>query len=449
MKTDDPARAEIALADGNVLHVGGGTRLNSPRCTHSRDPTTRSRPSSSRRVPSSCPPSAPRTRARSPASTPSDASVYANAGARVRVNADLRRGTVGRRAGRFRRGQDAAGSYTVRAGNYLLAQGDSEPEIARGSFSRDRFDLWAADRLEADLRLAAQRVEPVRRRRLLGRRAVARRLRRLGLQLHVLDQRLAARRCRSAGRPTRTAAGTTPTSACPGGPGIPGAGTPTTTATGSSTPAGTAGAGPPATSTRRPGSTGGTPARTSAGARRAGTAATRPGGTATTRTGLSPRLGGLRDQRPVQHTRTSTCAAGTSRACPTSADPRAGSTVTPGTRVVDRLGSDFSVSSRPIVLADRGRGGVQDGLSEPHPRSASRHRAHLGTRDSQRLAPVLARQSTLAATTPWTPCATARSSRSADGCRAPARETWLPAERRSSSADPGPCASTGEPREGP
>ena len=37
----------------------------------------------------------------------------------------------------------------MRAGNYLLVQGDQEPEIARGSFSRDRFDLWAADRLEA------------------------------------------------------------------------------------------------------------------------------------------------------------------------------------------------------------------------------------------------------------------------------------------------------------
>ena len=66
----------------------------------------------------------------------------------MRVNADARRGTaVVVRAGSVEV-RTRSGSYTVRAGNYLLAQGDEEPEIARGSFSRDRFDLWASDRLE-------------------------------------------------------------------------------------------------------------------------------------------------------------------------------------------------------------------------------------------------------------------------------------------------------------
>ena len=40
-----------------------------------------------------------------------------------------------------------------------MVQGDEEPEIARGAFSRDRFDLWAADRLETldDTRSASAR----------------------------------------------------------------------------------------------------------------------------------------------------------------------------------------------------------------------------------------------------------------------------------------------------
>jgi hypothetical protein len=68
--------------------------------------------------------------------------------------------------------------------------------------------------------------------------------------------------------------------------------------------------------------------------------------------------------------------------------------VTPGTRVVDRLGSDFSVSSRPIVLANRGRGGVQEGLRN-YIREEPRVIERTSGRDSQRLAPVLGRQTTL------------------------------------------------------
>ena len=76
-----------------------------------------------------------------------DLTVWANAGSRVRVNADPRHGSaVVVRAGSVEV-KSPTGSYTVRAGNYLLAHGQEEPEIARGSFSRDRFDIWAADRL--------------------------------------------------------------------------------------------------------------------------------------------------------------------------------------------------------------------------------------------------------------------------------------------------------------
>ncbi|MFY9549513.1 MAG: FecR family protein, partial [Thermoanaerobaculia bacterium] len=147
VRTAEPARAEIALADGNVLHVGGGTRIRFESLTGQQgsddqvSEVTLSEGSVILSVVGSSEGSVPRI-------DTDDAAVYANSGARVRVNADPRRGTsVVVRAGSVEV-RTRSGSYTVRAGNYLIAQGDQEPEIARGSFSRDRFDLWAQDRLE-------------------------------------------------------------------------------------------------------------------------------------------------------------------------------------------------------------------------------------------------------------------------------------------------------------
>jgi hypothetical protein len=77
-----------------------------------------------------------------------DATVYLSAGSRVRVNADPRRGTVvvvRTGSAEVRTRND---SYTVEAGSYLMVEGDEPAEIARGVFSRDRFDLWAGDELE-------------------------------------------------------------------------------------------------------------------------------------------------------------------------------------------------------------------------------------------------------------------------------------------------------------
>src|SRR5262245_58414723 len=149
MKTEDPARAEVALADGNVLHVGGGTRirfvsLSDQEGSEGEDVSAVDLSDGSVILSAvgSDENSAPRI-------DTADATVYANSGARVRVNADVRRGTsVVVRAGSVEV-KTRSGSYTVRAGNYLLIEGDQEPEIARGDFSRDRFDLWASDRLEA------------------------------------------------------------------------------------------------------------------------------------------------------------------------------------------------------------------------------------------------------------------------------------------------------------
>ncbi len=148
VRTDDPGRAEIALADGNVLHVGGGTAVQFVSLYGQQGSDDEVSALSLKEgsvllsVIGSDEKAVPRIDTQ-------DVAVYTNPGARVRVNADPRRGTaVVVRAGSVEV-RTQAGSYTVRAGNYLLAHGEEEPEIARGSFSRDRFDSWAADRLQA------------------------------------------------------------------------------------------------------------------------------------------------------------------------------------------------------------------------------------------------------------------------------------------------------------
>ena len=131
VRTDDPGRAEIALADGNVLHVDDDV------------------PGSSQKEGAILLSVVGNDEKAVPRVDTEDVTVYTNPGARVRVNADPRRGSsVVVRAGSVEV-RAPSGSYTVRAGNYLLAHGEEEPEIARGSFSRDRFDSWAADRLQA------------------------------------------------------------------------------------------------------------------------------------------------------------------------------------------------------------------------------------------------------------------------------------------------------------
>ena len=148
LRTDDPGRAEVALADGNVLHVGGGTSVQfvSLSSEQGTDDTVSAISLKEGSVILSVLASDDKT---VPRIDTEDLTVYGNAGSRVRVNADARRGSaVIVRAGSVEV-KTPAGSYTVRAGNYLLSQGQEEPEIARGSFSRDRFDSWAADRLSS------------------------------------------------------------------------------------------------------------------------------------------------------------------------------------------------------------------------------------------------------------------------------------------------------------
>ena len=143
----DAGRAEVGLADGNLLFVGGGARarfssLNDQQGENAEFSAIDLRDGSV--VLAATGPdqgSVPRI-------DTEDATVYLSSGARVRVNADPRRGTVVVVRAGSAEVRTRADSYTVEAGQYLIVQGDETPEISRGVFSRDRFDLWCADRLE-------------------------------------------------------------------------------------------------------------------------------------------------------------------------------------------------------------------------------------------------------------------------------------------------------------
>lgn len=141
-------RAEIALADGNVLLAGGGTRarfesLKDQQGEEDQFSVINLEEGSLVLF------AGGDTADRVPRIDTEDATVYVSRGGRVRVNFDPRRGTsVIERSGAAEI-RARAGTFRLRAGEFLQVRGEEEPEIDRGSFSRDRFDIWAADRLEA------------------------------------------------------------------------------------------------------------------------------------------------------------------------------------------------------------------------------------------------------------------------------------------------------------
>ncbi len=147
IRVSDGGRAEIALADGNLLHVGGGTRARF--VSLSAQQGEKEEVSAIDLEEGSVILAAVGTDEDAlPRIDTEDATVYLEPGARVRVNADRRRGTVViARAGsvEVRTRED---KRTLRSGQYMMVRGEEEPEIARGTFSRDRFDLWSAERLE-------------------------------------------------------------------------------------------------------------------------------------------------------------------------------------------------------------------------------------------------------------------------------------------------------------
>jgi hypothetical protein len=156
----EAGRAEIGLADGNLLFVGGGTRarFSSLYAQQGEDDDFSA---IDLRDGSVVLAATGFDEGAIPRIDTEDATVYLSAGSRVRVNADPRRGTVVVVRAGSAEVRTRADSYTVEAGQYLMARGDEPPEITRGVFSRDRFDLWAADRLE-DLYAETSRSASVR-----------------------------------------------------------------------------------------------------------------------------------------------------------------------------------------------------------------------------------------------------------------------------------------------
>ena len=143
----EAGRAEIGLADGNLLFVGGGTRARFTSLYAQQGENDDF--SAIDLKDGSVVLAAMGYDDRSiPRIDTEDATVYLSAGTRVRVNADPRRGTVVVVRAGSAEVRTRLDSYTVDGGQYLMVEGDEPAEISRGVFSRDRFDLWAADRLE-------------------------------------------------------------------------------------------------------------------------------------------------------------------------------------------------------------------------------------------------------------------------------------------------------------
>jgi hypothetical protein len=144
----EAGRAEIGLADGNLLFVGGGTRARFSSL-YAQQGENDDFSAIDLRDGSVVLAAMGYDEGTIPRIDTEDATVYLSAGSRVRVNADPRRGTVVVVRSGSAEVRTRVDSYTVDAGQYLIVEGDEPAEIARGVFSRDRFDLWAADRLEA------------------------------------------------------------------------------------------------------------------------------------------------------------------------------------------------------------------------------------------------------------------------------------------------------------
>jgi hypothetical protein len=144
------ARAEIELADGNRVQIGGESQVRFDALAGEQG--SRARESALTLMEGSIAVEAGTFSGNRAfrVDTP-DASVYVTSGGQARINLDPRRGTtVIARRGTFDV-QTRAGSIPVQEGQYLLVHGDEQPELARGTFSRDRFDAWVAQRSQTIL----------------------------------------------------------------------------------------------------------------------------------------------------------------------------------------------------------------------------------------------------------------------------------------------------------
>jgi hypothetical protein len=140
-------RVEIGLADGNVLYLGGGSHASFESLSDQQgeeDQFSAIRLSDGDAVLVAI----GTNEEQIPRIDTDEATVYLAAGARVRVNSDPRRGTVVIGRAGTAQVRTPAGEHTVKAGQFLMIRPEEEPETGRGTYSRDRFDIWVADRLE-------------------------------------------------------------------------------------------------------------------------------------------------------------------------------------------------------------------------------------------------------------------------------------------------------------
>ena len=185
LSTDDPGRAEVALADGNVLHVGGGTSVQFVSLYDQQGSdddvsaialTEGSVDPLGRRL---------RRQVRFRASTPTTLTVYAERGlARARQRGSAARARPSSCAPDRSRCARPSGSYTVRAGNYLLVAGrggarDRARRASRATGSTAGRPTASTSTYESTRSASSQYVGDD----YAGDVAVARRQRRLGLQL--------------------------------------------------------------------------------------------------------------------------------------------------------------------------------------------------------------------------------------------------------------------------
>jgi len=148
--TDAGGHAEIELADGNRVQIAGESRVRLDALA-GEDGSSAEESALTLLEGSLAVESAPFTDSRAFRVDTADASVYVPSHGRARVNLDANRGTsVIVRDGSVEV-ETRSGPVSAEAGQYVLVRGDEQPELARGAFSRDRFDVWVADRTETAL----------------------------------------------------------------------------------------------------------------------------------------------------------------------------------------------------------------------------------------------------------------------------------------------------------
>ena len=147
--TNAGGRAEIELADGNRFQVAGESRVRLDAVAGQQG-SSASESSLNVLEGSIAAESLTGGDSALRIDTP-DASVYLPAQSQARINLEAERGTsvVVRRGSAEVRTR--SGSTTVEQGSYLLIRSGDQPDVERGSFSRDRFDVWVAERTDSTL----------------------------------------------------------------------------------------------------------------------------------------------------------------------------------------------------------------------------------------------------------------------------------------------------------